>query len=120
VITADLEAEYGRLGMALSSTTMLSADHLCPQLELMALMCAQEAEAGERGDPECVSSWSREQRQFTDHHLSRWVPLFAARVRDTPATGLYPAFVAALAAFVDHDRELLHALDRRERTGPRS
>lgn len=119
VVTADLETEYGRLGMAVTSTTELGADHLCPQLEAMALMCAEEAAAVEQGDLASVAAWNQQQRRFTDQHLSHWVPQFAARVRDTRASGLYPAFVAALAAFVDHDRELLHVLERRALTGPR-
>lgn len=117
VVTAELESEFNSLGLMVASTRELGADHIASQLELMALMCAQEANSGEAGDLASVSEWTQEQRQFLDDHLSRWVPRFATRVASVGSPGFYRAAVIAVAAFIDHDRELLHVLERQERTG---
>jgi TorA maturation chaperone TorD len=104
--------EYRRLGFEVGTDHQLDVDHICPQLELMALLCAREATAGECGDLTSVAEWNAEQRQFTDTHLSRWMPPFAARVRSAASPGPYCDIVVTLEAFVDHDRELLHVLER--------
>ena len=117
VVTADLEVEYQRLGMAVAGGLPLDVDHICPQLELMGLLCANEGAAVELGDLEAVVRWNHEQRQFMDKHLGRWLPCFAARVQESAPRGLYRGLVVALEAFIDHDHELLRALGRRERMG---
>lgn len=119
VVAAELEVEYGRLGFTVSDKTTAGVDHVSSQLELMALLCAKEATAGECADLRSVAAWNHEQQRFTDNHLSQWIRPFAARVREATPAGLYQNVVDTLDAFVDHDRELLHVLERQERTGPR-
>lgn len=116
LVTADLEREYRRLGIKLADGLGHGLDHISPQLELMALLCAEEATAGESGDLESVAAWNQEQQKFADDHLSRWVPRFTARIRENAPLGFYRALVLTLEAFLDHDRELLRLLGRRERT----
>ena len=120
LVTADLEADFNRLGLGVAGRSEQGVDHISPQLELMALLCAQEATAAECGDLESVSTWNHEQLRFSDSRLSRWVPLFATRIPAVATHGFYRVLVGAVHAFVDHDRELLHALERRERTGHRA
>jgi TorA maturation chaperone TorD len=120
LVTADLEVEYQRLGTTVADGHHLDVDHICPQLDLMALLCAREVTAGESGDIQSVTWWNHEQREFTDNHLSHWVPRFATRVREVAPKGLYRALVVALDAFIDHDRELLHVLAHHERAGTRT
>ena len=117
-VTADLKVEYQRLGMAVAGGLPIDVDHICPQLELMGLLCANEGTAVELGDLEAVAKWNHEQRQFMDKHLGRWLPCFAARVRQLAPRGLYRELIVTLDAFIDHDHELLRILDRRERPGP--
>ncbi len=117
LVTADLEVEYQRLGLTVSEDLHLDVDHISPQLELMALLCANEATAGDDGDLRSVGEWSHEQCRFTDNHLSLWVPRLAARFKDVAPEGFYKSLVEVLDAFVDHDRDLLHVLERRERVG---
>jgi TorA maturation chaperone TorD len=120
LVAAELESAFTSLGLSIASESNLQPDHISAQLELMALMCAQEASAAEQGDLSSVSEWSHEQQQFSDSHLNRWIPYFVSRVQETTSSGFYRALVVSVGAFVDHDRELLHVLERRERTGPRS
>lgn len=110
-VLADLDREFRRRGMAVAPDRGLTADHLVPQLELMALLCSREADGREAGQLATVANSIDEQRGFLERHLCRWIPPFAARTATLAPSGLYGVLVAAILAFVDHDRELLHVLN---------
>lgn len=110
LVLADLECDFARNGVAVATGAGMTADQVSPQLELMAVLCERQAEGTEAGDPDAVADAIARQQQFLDNHLGRWIPRFAARTRRLAGGGLYGAVVAAIAAFVDHDRELVHAL----------
>jgi len=109
-VQAELERDFRRSGAEVATPGGLTADHITPQLELMALLCHREAEGREAGKLASVAESIDEQRHFLERHLCRWTPPFAARAAQMAPPGLYRAVIAAMAAFVDHDRELLHAL----------
>ncbi len=77
---------------------------------MMAHLCAAEAEAVEHGDDRRARQAAADQEAFLASHLGRWFPLFAASVAARAPDGFYRALVAAAAAFVDHDRDLIAAL----------
>ena len=109
-VIAEVERDFLRNGSAVVHRAGLSAEHLSPQLELMALLAGREAEGREAGNIVVVSDAIDEQRGFLERHLCRWIPPFATRTTQFAPPGLYRALTAAIATFVDHDRELLHVL----------
>jgi TorA maturation chaperone TorD/Pyruvate/2-oxoacid:ferredoxin oxidoreductase delta subunit len=55
-------------------------DHVALELEFMAHLARQEAEARERGDEEGALACLRQQEAFLGEHLGRWLPRFCQRV----------------------------------------
>ncbi|MDH3753703.1 MAG: molecular chaperone TorD family protein [Acidimicrobiia bacterium] len=116
LVLADLERDFRRSGIEVVRQG-LAADQITPQLELMAVLCRDEAEGRDCGQLDRVANSIDAQRGFLERHLCRWIPPFAARTSQFAPPGLYRAVVAAIAAFIDHDRELLHVMQRADPTG---
>jgi TorA maturation chaperone TorD/Fe-S-cluster-containing hydrogenase component 2 len=64
-------------------------DHVAVELEFMAHLARQEAEAWERGDEEEVRACLRRQEAFLGEHLGRWLPRFCQQVLASEAHSFY-------------------------------
>ncbi len=97
-----------RFGLTLEGTLPDMVDHLSTELDAMALLCSREVTDWETsGRPGRSLS---HQRELFEDHLGRWAPSLARQVRDAARHPAYTALAAALAAFVEHERQWLPRL----------
>ena len=109
-ITAQLEGEYAAAGLSLSLSLKELPDHAAVELEFMAFLCGEEAQAWEKKDLTKGIQVLERQLDFLGHHLSGWFPEFARRVCIADSGGIYPPLVEMAEAFITHDRDLLPIL----------
>lgn len=108
-LVAALEAEYRALGLTVVSTSE-PPDHAATELEAMAALCAQEAEAWRtHNHAGAVDSLDRQDR-FLHSHLAVWFGDFAARVRSTDPGGWYRTVTGTVDAFVTQEADLVRAM----------
>ncbi len=112
-----LEQEYAAAGLALSPSLKDLPDHVAVELEFMAFMCGQEADAWNRETvADAVEALKRE-ATFLDTHLTRWLSRWARQVAAADSKGVYSVVAETTSAFVSHDRDLTGSLlDRLWRT----
>ena len=109
-VVAQLEREYAKRGLALSSSLQEPADHAAVELEFMAFLCKVEAQAWNREASEEGRQILNWERAFLEGHLKRWFPAFARRLATLDPEGLYTLSAEAAAAFIQHDRDLVALL----------
>jgi TorA maturation chaperone TorD len=131
-LCARLAEEYASMGIVVSGETFGSPDHLSVQLEVMAWLCAREAEAWQCAREAEVWLCSSDGRSETPRYLAArenpilsalsaelgflmshpagWVPLFSKRLRSEAPGSFYTTAASALGAFLVHDQDLIEAL----------
>lgn len=77
-------------------------DHVAPELEYMACLCRELAEAA--GNTEALLA---EQKEFLQKHLLNWVPLFCKDVVKYAQTDFYRALGKITAGFLQLEQVLL-------------
>jgi len=117
-VVALLEREYAAAGLALSPSLKDLPDHVAVELEFMAFLCSQEADAWNRAVvKEAVQTLER-QAAFLSKHLARWFPEWARRVATANGEGIYSVVAETTRAFISHDQDLISILLERFRRMP--
>ena len=83
-------------------------DHISVELEFMAHLTEQEAEAWETGDQENAVNCLRFQKEFMDRHLGLWVGRFADQVIELGEMPVYPQMAILARDFVDAESQELN------------
>ncbi len=109
-IVALLEREYAVAGLALSPSLKDLPDHVAVELEFMAFLCGQEADAWNNGAVEDSVQFLEHQATFLDRHLSRWFPEWARQVTTADSKGIYSVVAETAWAFISHDQDLISSL----------
>jgi len=92
---------YQRHGLGSAEWRVRSDDHLCLQLEFLAYLFEQSAEAT---NPQTLFT---EAANFLDEHLLRWIPEFGLRTAHRCATPFYGGLGLLTAGYVEELRQLL-------------
>lgn len=109
-VMAAVEAEYRKAGLSPDPRLSEPPDHAAVELEFLSFLCGEEARAWrEQGLREATDLLQTEAR-FLSMHLCPWLPDFAHRVMAREGGGFYALVTDAVAAFVQHDRELVVVL----------
>lgn len=117
-IAASLEQEYAAAGLALSPSLKDLPDHVSVELEFMAFLCRQEADAWNREVVnEAVQSLER-QAEFLNRHLANWFPRWARQVTTADNGGFYSTVVETVRYFIGHDQDLISTLLNKFRIMP--
>jgi DMSO reductase family type II enzyme chaperone len=94
----DLVRFYDFFGYRLADHFAWAPDHLSVELEFMHFLCY--GEATNEAEPE---SFQFAQLDFSERHLARWVPQFAAATVRLAGGALYGRVMTALGEFVRAD-----------------
>lgn len=104
---ADLAAFYRAFGVEPTSDAHERMDHICFELEFMAVLAVKEAYALEyQHGLEQLESCQQAQKDFLREHLGRWTPAFARRLAVNAGD-------TALGALARYTREFIEAECRR-------
>ena len=98
---ADAAGFYRAFGLEHADGARDRADALSVELEFCSHLAAQRAYLRETGDEAGVERVTDATAAFLEDHVGRWVPRFAADVREAADGGPFPALADALEAFVD-------------------
>jgi len=82
-------------------------DHVGIELELASLLALKEAYAHAEGWPERAERARHGYEQLFAAHLARWLPRFAARVRDAAPGSFYAAAADVLSAWLEQESDRL-------------
>ncbi|MBE2249697.1 MAG: molecular chaperone TorD family protein [Myxococcus sp.] len=88
----------------LAAARSLSPDHLGIELELMAVLCAREADADA---PALAAQVRRVELELLSEHLLSWAPVYLLAVRRNARTGLYAEAADALLHLLHQHHEAL-------------
>ena len=104
---ARIEAAYSEIGLVPSPDIGELPDHVAIELEFMAMLCGQEADAWEEENTADAVKAMRRAKRFLDGHLSVWLSAFARRLAAADKDGFYRTVSEGAAAFVLYDRDWL-------------
>lgn len=79
-ILSDAAAFYSAFGVVIDPESHHRADHLCVQLEFVALLLVLLAQAKANDDPEAVAITQDAIQKFNTDHLLEWLPSFVTRL----------------------------------------
>ncbi|GAA0723921.1 TorA maturation chaperone TorD [Halorubrum trapanicum] len=102
---ADAAGFYRAFGLENAGGARDRADAVSVQLEFCSHLAAQRAYLRETGDETGAERVTEATAAFLEDHVGRWVPRFAADVREAADGGPFPALADALGAFVDLETE---------------
>ena len=105
-IAAQLEREYAAAGLMLSPTAQELPDHAAVELEFMAFLCDQEAQAWDAAALAAGLQMLERQGAFLKQHLGQWFPTCARHLAVTEGAGIYAIVADAAHTFLYHDQEL--------------
>ena len=106
---ADLQHEYRAMGIA-SVGLDEAPDHIATELEVMAYLCDQEANAWASDQPILAGDVLELESRFLHRHLVVWVPLLRTRVHKARPSSFYRDLVDAVHSFVVHDRDYVQLI----------
>ena len=92
---ADIAGFYRAFGFEVSGER---PDHIVPELEFAALLCAKEAYARICGEPEGAEVCAEARRKFMTEHLGAWLPQLSQRISEQSPGSALSALVEVLMA----------------------
>ena len=113
--TIDVLKRYEEAGFALSPSFKELPDHVAVELDFLALLSSEEAEAWERGDPAEALLFLRLEEAFLRDHLVTWIGSFCDRVVSSTEGPFYQAMAELARTYVlldrDHAAAMVHLLE---------
>lgn len=113
--TLDVLRRYEEAGLVLSPSFKELPDHVAVELEFLALLSSEEAEAWERGDAAESLRFLRLEEAFLRDHLVPWIGSFCDRVVSSTEGPFYQAMAELAQAYIpldrDHAAALVHLLE---------
>jgi TorA maturation chaperone TorD len=109
-LLAQLEKEYGLMGLAPSPYLKEPPDHAAVELEFMSFLCSREAEAWNRQRVAEAVQIVEHERAFLARHLTRWFPGLARRVAAVNHESRFAVITQTVCSFLLHDTDLVAAL----------
>ncbi len=111
-VLAELRAAYDRYRLAPTDAVADTLDHVSIELEVMAALCAREADSRSAANDRRLELTIGHQREFLDRHLGVWLPHFVARMSAAETVAFYAELGPAVASFVRHDAGVVRFLER--------
>ena len=97
----------GRGSEGLAHPSVLAMDHLSVELEFLARLASEEADAWEEGDAGLAREKLSLSARFMDEHLMRWMPVYTSSMEEDAETHLYRALAGWIREFAFSDRKYI-------------
>jgi TorA maturation chaperone TorD len=104
-------AAYRAQGVTTAPDPHELPDHVTIELEFLFHLCRREEDAWGHDDGETARGLRRALDRFLDEHASRWLPEFAASVKEAARVELYQALADLLSTHLSAEFGTLHADD---------
>lgn len=106
-VLADVAGFYRAFGFQVANTAPQLPDHICSQLEFMAVLCAKQAYALQQGWTDQAEICQEARRTFLEEHLGRWIYPWSEQIRRVARLPLYPALAALVQTLLADEAERL-------------
>ena len=97
----------GRGSEGLAHSSVLAMDHLSVELEFLARLATEEADAWEEGDADLAREKLSLSARFMDEHLMRWMPVYTSSMEEDAETHLYRELAGWIREFAFSDRKYI-------------
>ena len=105
--TAQVSAFIQNLNLELDDECHLIPDHISVELEVMSLLCMEEARAWSANDRDTACLALQHQRDFLNGHLIGWVPSFCILVREHARLPFYSQLADLTSSFLAAEQSLI-------------
>ena len=85
-------------------------DHIAVELDFMAKLCGWIKESLESDETDAAMGYLRNQREFMDDHIMKWVPELCERLKNASESKFYTALAHLTQGFLDADSTLIDEL----------
>ena len=99
--TMAVQALYAQGGFDMSDDFREVPDHIAVELEFLYLLIYRENEAQRNGQADALRENAELRKRFLEHHLGRWVVLFAAAVKAGAQSSYYRQLAELTERFVN-------------------
>lgn len=97
----------GRGSAGLAHSSVLAMDHLSVELEFLARLASEEADAWEEGNAELAREKLGLSARFMDEHLMCWMPVYTSTMEEDAETHLYRELARWIREFAFSDRKYI-------------
>ncbi len=97
----------GKGSEGLAHSSVLAMDHLSVELEFLARLADEEADAWRDGNTESAREKLTLSARFMDEHLMRWMPIYTSSMEEDAETHLYRELAGWIREFVFSDRKYI-------------
>lgn len=108
--TAELGGLYAAFGFQAGPRRPELPDHLCLELEFLAVLLAKEAYARSQDWDEALAACQQARRILVRGHLQRWLPALRERLVQHARLPFYPALVELVLAVLEQEETELAEL----------
>ena len=102
--TVAVRKTYRAAGFDIGETETDIPDHLSVELDFLALLAKEEAQAWEQKDQELTAKSLHLQHGFISRHLGKWAAGFCAKVKEEADFAFYPAFAELLRGYLSGEK----------------
>jgi len=103
-------AIYRAKGLDRIATFEVPEDHVSIELEFLAHLCRESREAFVDGDPSRAVAALKEQKEFIERHVGKWVPAFCSDIEDCATTDFYLAAAKITRGFLNMEQAIIDEL----------
>lgn len=101
--TVAVLSAYRESGLQVASDCGELPDHVGIEISFIALLCTREREAWQSGDAGGARQLLRQEEQFVNHHLLKWVPDLCRRIADNARSDFYRGVALLTEEFLRAD-----------------
>jgi len=85
-------------------------DHIAAEFAFMAYLCDFTLKSIDEGRIDYAIGYMRNQKEFFQEHLLKWVPMLSDRLRQVSKHGFYHAIACLVSGFIDIEKESIPLL----------
>ncbi|SCY29528.1 TorD/DmsD family molecular chaperone [Desulfoluna spongiiphila] len=103
----DAEARYRKAGLVVADTFKEAPDHIVAELEFLCFLVEKEIDALGPDTDEVPQARLREQKEFLERHLARWVPPFTENITRHATSPFYLNLATATRIIIRESMDYL-------------
>lgn len=82
-------------------------DHIAAELQFMEYLCQKTVEALKKDEVDEARKYLRNQGEFVDNHLAKWVPQFTQDILESAEVDFYKGVAYVTRTFIESEKQVL-------------